>query len=340
MYRTPRIRVVVCDGNDYTRALLLERIAGIAGCMPETHASMASVNPHGFGASDSILVLNHQAHQPEPFALILEVKQYAPDTPVIIITSPAAPLRSMKAFQASSRSVDRIFSKPLDLDEFASDLAARVSQLDAQRTLNDDHLNLLRFLPTGALRRIFANPAAGNAELFEMTVMFTDIRDSSRLIMQQSARTYFAGLNAILAAQARHIRIHDGMVIKTTGDGLLAVFEGAARCHLALKCAAAIQKASLIGGIALGIGLSDGPVLTGILGSTEHLHFDVIGSHVHLAARLCGSALPGEILATAEMANRARIDVGLRTMQESIQVRGFDAPVPCIHIQPSVQEPS
>jgi adenylate cyclase len=162
--------------------------------------------------------------------------------------------------------------------------------------------------------------------------MFTDIRDSTQLILRETARNYFAKLNAILASQAQLIRSFDGMVVKTTGDGLLAVFEGAARCHLSLKCALAIQQSAQSKNTPVGIGISDGLVLTGILGTAEHFHFDVIGSHVHLAARLCAKAGQGEILATRDVAHKARFAFQAQPNDEAVMVRGFDAPIACLNI--------
>jgi adenylate cyclase len=168
--------------------------------------------------------------------------------------------------------------------------------------------------------------------------MFTDIRDSSRHIVQSSAQDYFAKLNRILGEQARLIRSYDGMVVKTTGDGLLAVFEGAARAHLVLKCAHAIQAAPCMHEVEVGIGISDGLVLTGLLGTAEHMHFDVIGAHVHVASRLCSLAQGGEILATQDVAKKARFEFGVTPVTESINVRGFATPIPCTHIQPQPKE--
>ena len=59
-----------------------------------------------------------------------------------------------------------------------------------------------------------------------------------------------------------------------------------------------------------------------------------------MAARLCGQAPAGEILATAEVVEKARFTPGVQHRRETIQVRGFDAPVSCIYIQPPNREPS
>ena len=326
--------ILISDSNAYTRSLLLEQFARIANCSLHARASLDTLeHPQQMRGSD-ILLLNFHVEDPAPFAVLQRIKQHSPNILIVMIVAPGVARKEAEACQRSSACIEKIFDKPIDLAAVSQFLTERLIQIKQQRDLQQTHLNLLRFLPTGALNRVFANPVAGHAELFDMAVMFTDIRDSTKLITQQNPRDYFAQLNVILSSQARHIRQYDGMVVKTTGDGLLAVFEGAARCHLALKCATTIQQNSPIAQVSVGIGISDGLVLTGILGSSEHLHFDVIGAHVHLAARLCHQAQAGEILATNDVAQKARFEFASTRIVEAIQVRGFDAPVPCIHIQP------
>jgi adenylate cyclase len=98
-----------------------------------------------------------------------------------------------------------------------------------------------------------------------------------------------------------------------------------------LKCASAIQHSDEAKSTPVGIGISDGLVLTGILGTAQHFH--VIGAHVHLAARLCSKAAAGEILATQDVATKARFDFDSRPVQDELTVRGFSEALPCIHIK-------
>ncbi len=333
MSANPDLEILIFDSNAYTRSLLLENLACLTDCSLYAHESSHAWDDTGEKLKTAILVLNHHVNDAPPFEFLQLFKRTSPNSYVVVISSPGAPHKAFAVLQREHACIDEIFDKPIDLERFSFALSERVIAIRKQQELNHQHLNLLRFLPTGALRRIFAQPTPGSAELFEMTVMFTDIRDSTQLIVKESARSYFAKLNEILASQAQLIRQYDGMVVKTTGDGLLAVFEGAARCHLALKCALAIQQSSEAQSMPVGVGISDGLVLTGILGTSEHVHFDVIGAHVHLAARLCGKAGQGQILATHDVVSKARFEFSSRPLHEVVTVRGFDAPVVCLHIQ-------
>lgn len=325
--------IVIFDSNAYTRSLLREQLARIEDCCVQAHESGQNFDAAQLSASAVLMVLNHHVSDPAPFEFLQSFKLTFPQSYTVVICSPGLPRRALEVWQHDHAGIDAIFDKPIDLNKLSAALVERLGEIGQQHAINQQRLNLLRFLPIGALRRIFAQPAPGSAELFEMTVMFTDIRDSTRLIVQESARNYFARLNEVLASQAQLIRQYDGMVVKTTGDGLLAVFEGAARCHLALKCALAIQQSAQAQRTPVGIGMSDGLILTGILGTPEHVHFDVIGAHVHLAARLCARASQGEVLATHDVVNKARFEFASRPLPETLAVRGFDAPVACLHIQ-------
>lgn len=333
MTAAPGLEILIFDRGAYTRSLLVEHLARLSDCSLHAHESWQAFDTARINVRTAIVILNHHVSDAPPFDFLQRIKRALPDSLVVVISSPGKPHKALEILQSEQLYIDMIFDKPVDLDKVSQFLKERIATIRKQRDLNHQHLNLLRFLPTGALRRIFVKPEPGSAELFEMTVMFTDIRDSTQLILRESARNYFSQLNSILANQAQLIRSFDGMVVKTTGDGLLAVFEGAARCHLSLKCALAIQQSAQSKNTPVGIGISDGLVLTGILGTAEHFHFDVIGSNVHLAARLCAKAGQGEILATRDVVDKARFNFQSRPHDEAVMVRGFDAPIPCMHIQ-------
>lgn len=331
------IGIIILDSSAYTRSLLVERIARIEGCFLHAHENLSQIENIPLASTTGILLLNHHTTDTPPFDFLVRLRQAYPALHVLVIASPGVEKKSLAPLRQTGQ-INSLIEKPIVPDALAKQIEEEVLRQNKSRQLNSAHLNLLRFLPTGGLRRIFNRPEPGHAELFDMTVMFTDIRDSSRHIAQSSAQDYFAQLNRILGEQAGLIRLYDGMVVKTTGDGLLAVFEGAARCHLGLKCAHAIQALPRINEIKIGIGISDGLVLTGILGTHEHLHFDVIGTHVHVASRLCSLAQAGEILATQDTAARAHFDFVTTPIAETIQVRGFATPVACAHIQTQPQE--
>jgi adenylate cyclase len=126
----------------------------------------------------------------------------------------------------------------------------------------------------------------------QRTVMFLDMRDSTRLYEALGDVAAEHTLRRAVNLCARQIQAARGAVVRSTGDGLLAVFNDAAA---ALAAAQQIQIELLKHNIAgMAIGVHGGPILA--------VKGDLYGDVVNVAARLCSLALAGEILSTTETA--------------------------------------
>src|SRR5262245_31787778 len=112
------------------------------------------------------------------------------------------------------------------------------------------------------------------------TVLFTDIVDSTRRVAELGDRRWREMLDAHDARCTAEVDRFRGRVVKQTGDGLLATFDGPAR---AIRCAQAIVAAAHGLGLAVRAGLHTGEV--------EMRGSDVSGLAVHIGARI--SALAG-----------------------------------------------
>ena len=116
------------------------------------------------------------------------------------------------------------------------------------------------------------------------TVLFTDIVGSTERASALGDRSWKELLESHDHAVERQIRRYGGQLVKQTGDGVLAIFDGPAR---AVQCAGAIREALEQLGLQIRAGLHTGEV--------ERRGDDVSGVAVHLAQRVQGSAKPGEI---------------------------------------------
>ena len=79
-------------------------------------------------------------------------------------------------------------------------------------------------------------PAAGGA----VTILFTDIEDSTVLTDQLGDRRWLEVLHQHNAIVREQVAAHGGVVVKSLGDGFMVAFQSARR---ALRCAIAIQRA-------------------------------------------------------------------------------------------------
>jgi class 3 adenylate cyclase len=119
------------------------------------------------------------------------------------------------------------------------------------------------------------------------TVLFTDIVASTQRATRLGDRRWRQLLEVHDELAHRVVEQFHGQLIKTTGDGILATFDGPGR---AIRCAAALRDE--LAGISLQTraGLHTGEI--------EQRDGDVGGIAVHIAARVMAAAGPGEILAS------------------------------------------
>jgi class 3 adenylate cyclase len=120
------------------------------------------------------------------------------------------------------------------------------------------------------------------------TLLFTDIAGST----EKAAELGDAAWKQVLAEHDERARVeierYRGRWINTTGDGVLAIFDGPAR---AVRCAGAIGGAVRDLGIEIRAGCHAGEV--------ELVGSDVRGIAVHIAARVAALADAGEVLVSS-----------------------------------------
>jgi adenylate cyclase len=133
----------------------------------------------------------------------------------------------------------------------------------------------------------------------ELTVLFADIRDSTRLGARLPPTAFVQLLNEVLDSMTRVLFAHDGMLDKYTGDGLVAVFgaplpqpDHALRaCRAALAMLDELRPLQArwrpdLPPLEIGIGINTGSMIIGNMGSKERFSYTVIGDEANLGARL------------------------------------------------------
>ena len=122
------------------------------------------------------------------------------------------------------------------------------------------------------------------------TVMFTDIVDSTAHAARMGDRKWRELLDRHDAVVSGLVERSRGRVVKTTGDGVLATFDGPAR---AIECARGATAAAHPLGLELRAGLH--------AGECELRGDDVGGMAVHIGARVAALAGPGEVLVSGTL---------------------------------------
>jgi class 3 adenylate cyclase/pimeloyl-ACP methyl ester carboxylesterase len=117
------------------------------------------------------------------------------------------------------------------------------------------------------------------------TVLFTDIFDSTNRAAEMGDQSWCRLLDEHDRTARRMVEKYRGNLVKTTGDGILATFDGPAR---ATRCALDFEAAAMQIGLPLRAGLHTGEV--------EIRDRDIGGIAVNAAARVMALSSPGEVL--------------------------------------------
>jgi pimeloyl-ACP methyl ester carboxylesterase len=117
------------------------------------------------------------------------------------------------------------------------------------------------------------------------TVMFTDIVGSTERASEIGDRRWRELLDEHEWLTRSELDRFQGHEVKTTGDGVLATFDGPAR---AIRCATAVASANDRIGLPVRVGLHTG--------ECERRDSDIGGIAVHIGARVMAEAAPGEVL--------------------------------------------
>ncbi|CAJ1509608.1 adenylate/guanylate cyclase domain-containing protein [[Mycobacterium] burgundiense] len=128
-----------------------------------------------------------------------------------------------------------------------------------------------------------AAPAQSHRAL--RTVLFTDIVASTQHAAASGDEQWRAVLHRFGEITTELTRQFGGAVVKSTGDGHLATFDGPTQ---AIRCAEALRGDAETLGIEIRVGIHTG--------ECELLDDDIGGLAVHIAARILGHAGAGEIL--------------------------------------------
>jgi class 3 adenylate cyclase len=179
----------------------------------------------------------------------------------------------------------------------AHQLAERIPNAQLQIIPGKDHfftVGDLDALTTPVLAFLTGEMPALDTDRFLTTVLVTDIVDSTSTASRIGDDRWTRLLADHFDACREQVARHRGELVKTTGDGVLAIFDGPAR---AVRCGLAIRDTSHHLGISVRAGVHTG--------ECERLSDDLAGVAVHIAARTCALAKGEELIATSTVRDLA-----------------------------------
>jgi len=148
----------------------------------------------------------------------------------------------------------------------------------------------------------------------KVTVLFSDVRNFSSIAEQLKPEEIVKLINVYFDLQTRIIESHKGIVDKFMGDQIMAIFQGKAMADNALRAAVEIQRQVRLVNhkreakgeaiLEMGVGINNGSVVIGNMGSADRMDYTVIGDVVNVAARLCSNAAAGQIIMSYDLAKK------------------------------------
>jgi class 3 adenylate cyclase len=196
----------------------------------------------------------------------------------------------------------------------------------------DDAATAAEVTAVQMFRDLFAREALRPGEQISvgtLTVLFTDLKDSTRLYREIGDATAFGRVMNHFDVLKKAIAEQDGALVKTIGDAVMAVFRRPANALRAML-EAQEQLANPPGGmlpLTLKAGIHTGPCIAVTLND----RLDYFGSTVNLAARLEGQSTGGDVVISTPVYLDPEVrellqecPAGLNATRFTIPLKGFD----------------
>ncbi len=215
-------------------------------------------------------------------------------------------------------------------------------------------LQFEQFFSPQLARELAADASLLSGRERDVTILFSDVRNFSRISERLGAQRTFAMMQELMEVQTARIRETDGVVVDYVGDGLLAMWNAPTDQpdHAARACSAAVAFLGDLPGLSrdwlaeageplhLGVGIHSGPALVGNTGSQIKFKYGPMGPAVNLASRMENST---KLLGVPAIVSRATRDLlppsfGTRRLG-GLRVQGFADPIDVFELYPGDPPP-
>lgn len=158
-----------------------------------------------------------------------------------------------------------------------------------------------RFVTPAIAQAILSDPPHPGGQMTEVSVLFSDIRNYTTICENLPPAQVIQLLNNYFSYMVTAVEENQGLVYQFVGDGIMAVFGApvpladhatwATKAGLAMLAALGRFNQEHRAGQAplrIGIGVHSGPVVAGIIGTSQRMEYRVVGDTVNLASRVEG----------------------------------------------------
>ncbi|SFR54628.1 Signal transduction histidine kinase [Robiginitalea myxolifaciens] len=212
------------------------------------------------------------------------------DLPIVLLTARNRVSDLVEGFNAGANDY---LTKPFSRNELLSRMRTHIN-------LNTFHLAASKFVPTEFIKSVgreeITEVELGDHAEREVSVLFSDIREYTRISEGMTPRQNFKFVNSYVGKMGPIIHAHNGFVNQYLGDGIMALFPN--NGEDILDAAIAMQRevdaynvrrsSDGYEPIRVGIGLHTGPLVMGIIGDVHRNDTAIIADTVNTASRMEG----------------------------------------------------
>jgi class 3 adenylate cyclase len=192
---------------------------------------------------------------------------------------------------------------------------------------NDDAVTASEVTALQVFRDLFATEALRPGEQISvgtLTVLFTDLKNSTRMYREIGDATAFGRVMNHFDVLKEAIAEHDGALIKTIGDAVMAVFR---QPTAALKAMLHAQQRLADPNSAQPLTLKAGVHIGPCIAVTLNERLDYFGSTVNLAARLEGQSTGEDIVISSDVYDDPEVRSFLGEAANGLVARRFEIPL-------------
>jgi CheY-like chemotaxis protein len=216
------------------------------------------------------------------------------DIPIIFVTAKSDESDETKGFEIGA--VDYItkpFSPPIVQARVKTHLALKMMRQRVEDAFGRHvHPSVAELILNGGLNM--------DGEMKDVTLLFSDLRNFTSFAEQNQPQAVFTRINEYYSSMSEIIHRFDGVILQYVGDEIEAVFgapfpddhhpDKAVQAALEMRQVLTDLNAKIrdLGQTQFhhGIGIHSGPVLAGVVGSTERQTYCLVGDTVNVASRV------------------------------------------------------